>query len=89
MIKHRESTLNQPPSCPRNGDHLWDDAMAGVLHGTDAQVQGQEKGCTDKGSRLEWGPSRALCQVIPVTVQPSHGEERQVCGGYHTGPKVC
>ncbi len=22
MIKHWESTLNQPPNCPRNGVHL-------------------------------------------------------------------
>ena len=23
MIKHRESTLNRPPSCPKNGVHLY------------------------------------------------------------------
>lgn len=23
MIMSRESTLAKPPSCPKNGDHLW------------------------------------------------------------------
>jgi len=23
MIMYRESTLAKPPTCPKNGDHLW------------------------------------------------------------------
>lgn len=42
MIKHRESTLNRPPSCPKDGVHLLANVPGGdgFLFGNDIGQHG-------------------------------------------------